>query len=525
MSAPAGFGKTALVGGWVRERQQPAAWLSLDEGDNDAGRFWSYLIAALRTVHDGIAESALQLLQSPHPPSGETVATIVINDLAAFSQQVVCVLDDYHVISAETIHAGVVFLVEHMPHNGRLIVTTRADPPWPIARLRAGEQMRELRAADLRFTEEEASLFLARTGLSLSAGDVRTLEARTEGWIAGLQMAALSMQDRSNRERFIRDFAGSHRFVLDYLAQEVLDRQPESTRSFLMQTSILERLNGALCEAVTGAAGGQQILEELEQTNLFTECLDDERRWYRYHPLFAEVLRSQLAKPDTSYLEPELHRRASEWFEAEGLEEQAIHHALNARDIDRATRLIARTASATFMVGNQLLVLEWLRQLPKEVTAGTPLLALIHAWACFVTGDWEAMVPALEAASASIGSAAASAEREALQAQLDGIRSWAAYQTGDLDSCVALANAALERMPEDGLVPRWIISSAQSYGLLLLGEKAAARAAASETIAQSRRGGDALTECLAIGLEAQAHLLDGELASAARAYERAVVAG
>lgn len=524
LSAPAGFGKTALVGGWIRERREPAAWLALDELDDDPRRFWTYVIEALRIVDEGVAESGLELLRSPQLPLGEAIATTVINDLTSSPRRFVCVLDDYHVIAAEAIHRGVVFLVEHMPPNARLIVTTRADPPWPLARLRASGRMTELRAADLRFTDDEARLLLDAADLSIPVDDVRMLESRTEGWIAGLQMAVLSMQNHADPSRFIRDFAGSHRFVIDYLAQEVLARQTEAMRSFLVRTSILERLNGELCDAVTGREDGQRILEELEQTNLFTEPLDDERRWYRYHQLFAEVLRSELSQLEPELL-PELHDRASRWHEEHGLDPEAVYHALEGGNVERAADLIVRTASATFMVSNQLLVLKWLDKLPAEAIASTPLLALVDAWARFVTGDWEGMVPALEVASESIGSAAASSEREALQPQLDGIRAWIAYQTGDLEGCVALATAALERMPADSLVPRRIVSSAQGYGLLLLGQTEGAKGVANETVAESRRAGDALTECLAIALEAQAYLLDGELERAARTYERALAAG
>jgi LuxR family maltose regulon positive regulatory protein len=524
VSAPAGFGKTALVGGWVRDRGHRAAWLSLDPGDDDPVRFWSYLIEALRTIDADIGASAGRLLRSPPAPSAETLATIIVNDLFHVGEEVVCVLDDYHVIAAEAIHESLVFLVDHLPGGARLIVNTRADPPWPLARLRAGGTMAELRAADLRFTGEEARLFLENAGLHLSSEDVGALEARTEGWIAGLQMAALSLRDRADAESFIHDFAGSHRFVLDYLAEEVLDQQAARTRDFLVLTSILERLHGDLCDAVTGLRGGQQLLEKLVQANLFTEPLDDERGWYRYHQLFADVLRSRLAERAPDQI-PVLHRRASEWFEAHGHDAEAVQHALEAGDVDRAVRLIVHMASATFMVSNQLLVLEWLERLPPDTVQRTPVLALVDAWARYVTGDWEGVVPALGVAAEAIEREAPSSDRESLQAQLDGIRAWAAYQAGDLGGCVALASAALPRMPDDGLVPTRIVSSALGYGLLLTGATDAARALAGDIRAESRRAGDALTESLAIALEAQAHLLDGRLEEASRAYEHAVEAG
>ncbi|HXV32835.1 MAG TPA: LuxR C-terminal-related transcriptional regulator [Gaiellaceae bacterium] len=523
VSAPAGFGKTALVSGWARDRDLPTAWLSLDAGDDETGRFWTYLVEAFRTVDDGIGAAALRQLQSPPLPTGETLATIVLNDLAA-SSPVVCALDDYHAITDEGIHQSLVFLVDHLPAGSSLVVTTRADPPWPLARLRAGGRMVELRAADLRFTEEEATRFLKDAGLELGGDDIRTLESRTEGWIAGLQMAALSLRDRPDAEGFIREFAGSHRFVLDYLAEEVLDQQPPRVRTFLARTSILERLSGGLCDAVTGLGDGQQLLEALENANLFTEPLDDERRWFRYHQLFADVLRARLGELEPD-LVPELHRRASEWFEAHELDAEAVHHALEASDVERAVRLIVRTASATFMVANQLLVLDWLGRLPPDAIRSTPVLALVDVWARYVTGDWEGVVPALETAAEAIEAEAGSPERAGHQAQLDGIRAWVAYQSGDLAGCVALAGHALERMPPDGLVPSRIVASALGYGLLLTGETDEARAVAKDVVAGSRRAGDALTESLGISLTGQAFLLDGRLEAARRAFEQAIAAG
>lgn len=524
VSAPAGFGKTALVSGWVRDRGLPAAWVTLDPGDDETGRFWTYLVEAFRTVDDAIGASALRQLRSPPPPAGDLLASIVLNDLAATGTPVVCVLDDYHAISDEQIHESLVFLIDHLATDTRLVVTTRADPPWPLARLRTSGRLVELRAADLRFTDEEAARFLAEAGLDLGIEEIRALETRTEGWIAGLQMAALSLRDRADPAAFIRDFAGSHRFVLDYLAQEVLDQQAPRMRSFLVRTSILERLRGGLCDAVTGLGEGQQLLEELEHENLFTEPLDDERRWFRYHQLFADVLSARLEDLEPE-LVPELHRRASEWFEAHDLDVEAVHHALEAGDVEHAVRLIVRTASATFMVANQLLVLEWLDRLPPDAVRSTPVLALVNAWARYVTGDWEGVVPALETAAQVIAAADGSPERDALQAQLDGIRAWAAYQSGDLDGCVALASTALELMPDDGLVPRRIVASALGYGLLATGEIEAAREVGEDVVTESRTAGDALTECLGIGLVGQAFLVDGRLTAARRAFEQAIAVG
>jgi len=297
ISAPAGFGKTTLVSEWHASpagREVPLAWLSLDD-DNDPVRFWVYVIAALQMVSAGVGTEALALLQSPQPPSSKTIISSLLNDLASLDQDVTLVLDDYHMIEATAIHSTLTFLLDHLPSHLHIIVATRVDPPLPLARLRACDQLVEVRAADLRFTQEEAGAFLERVmGLSLMPDDVAVLEACTEGWIAGLQLAALAMQGRKDMSSFVAAFTGSHRYILDYLVEEVLRRQPSNLQDFTVRTSILDRLCGPLCDAVTGHAGGQVTLERLEQANLFTIPLDEERRWYRYHHLFAEFLRSRL---------------------------------------------------------------------------------------------------------------------------------------------------------------------------------------------------------------------------------------
>src|SRR5215212_460612 len=327
VSAPAGFGKTTLLGEWATTLPRPAAWLSLDEGDNDPTRFLSYLVAALLTIAPNIGEGVLGALRSPQPPT-ESILTALLNEMAAVVEDSVLILDDYHVVDAEAVDDALTFLVEHLPPRMHLVIATREDPPLPIARLRARGQMSELRAAELRFTLTEAAEFLGGAmSLKLSAEEMAALEDRTEGWIAGLQLAALSMRGREDVPGFIRAFAGDNRYVLDYLAEEVLRRQPERIRSFLLRTSVLERLSGPLCDAVTSKEDGGRMLEALERGNFFVVPLDDKRRWYRYHHLFADVLYAHLIaeQPD---LVPVLHRRASEWYEQNGPLADAIPDAL-----------------------------------------------------------------------------------------------------------------------------------------------------------------------------------------------------
>src|ERR671914_1837577 len=329
ISAPAGSGKTTLLSEWLAGRSQPAAWLSLDEGDNDPTRFLAYLVAALRTIAPNIGEGLLGALQSPQPPPTESVLTALLNEITTLPDDFVLVLDDYHVIDARPVDDALAFLIEHLPPRMHLVIATREDPNLPLARLRVRGQLSELRAADLRFTPEEAAEFLNQVmGLSLSAEDIAALERRTEGWIAGLQLAALSMRGHKDATSFIKSFTGTHHFVLDYLVEEVLGQQPESVQTFLLRTSILERLCSPLCDAVVSdpSASGQETLEYLERANLFLVPLDDERRCYRYHHLFAELLRQRLHQSAASSMGDELsdvaelHIRASRWYEDNGWE-------------------------------------------------------------------------------------------------------------------------------------------------------------------------------------------------------------
>ena len=340
ISASAGFGKTTLVSEWVAGCERPVAWLSLDEGDNDPTRFLTYLVAALQTIAPNIGEGVVGALQSPQPPPTESILTALLNEIAALPDKFVLVLDDYHVIDAKPIDDALTFLLEHLPPQMHLVITTREDPQLPLARLRARGHLTELRAADLRFTPAEAAAFLNQVmGLDLSAEDIAALETRTEGWIAGLQLAALSMQGREDVPGFIRAFAGDNRYIVDYLVEEVLQRQPDHVRSFLLQTAILDRLNGPLCDAVTGQEEGNARLEALERGNFFVVPLDDKRHWYRYHHLFADVLSAHLMAEQPDQVAT-LHRRASEWYEQNGSAADAIRHALAAEDFARAADLV-----------------------------------------------------------------------------------------------------------------------------------------------------------------------------------------
>ena len=345
--APAGFGKTTLLSDWVRQINLPVAWLSLDAGDNELNRFLIYLVAAIQTIDDNLCRTVQAMVQASQSPPMESILIEVINEVAVQSENLFLILEDFHVVEDQTIHKALTFLIEHLPPVMHLVISSRSDPFLPLSRLRARGQLTELRTEDLRFSTEEATIFLNRVmGLSLSENDILSLETRTEGWVAGLQLAAISLQGKEDTSELIKSFSGSHRLVLDYLIEEVLEQQSKSVQSFLLQTAVLDRMTGSLCDALTGQKDGQQTLEILDQANIFVVPLDNERCWYRYHHLFAVLLRQRLYQSIASstgvecWDVSELHKRASIWYEDHGLEIEAFQHAAAANDVERAERLI-----------------------------------------------------------------------------------------------------------------------------------------------------------------------------------------
>jgi len=381
VSAPAGSGKTALLAGWIRGQGRPAGWLSLDAGDNDPARFWRHAAAALDPVCPGISGRVGPLLGPPPPASFQGPVTALINELAgaAGGGEVLLVLDDYHVIGAGAVHASVGFLLEHRPPGLRLVLASRSDPPLPLARLRARGQLTELRAADLRFTVDEAAVLLRRAaGAELPGGSVAALAERTEGWAVGLALAGLSLRGHHDAAGFVAAFSGSHRYILDYLTEEVLDRQPEPLRAFLLQTSVLERLSGELCDAVTGRPGSQAMLEAVERAGLFLTPLDEVRGWWRYHPLFADLLRARLHKDRPGAL-PALHRAAAAWFDASGLVHEAIEHALAAGQTTRAAAMIERNFDDLVERAEGATVDRWVAALPAGLVRTRTRLLLAQA--------------------------------------------------------------------------------------------------------------------------------------------------
>jgi LuxR family maltose regulon positive regulatory protein len=536
ISAPAGFGKSTLLSTWLAACDRPAAWLSLDEGDSDPARFLSYLVAALRTIAAGVGEGALGALRSPQPPPVESLLTDLLNEIAAVEGDLVLVLDDYHVIDAKPVDEALAFVLEHLPPRMHLIVATREDPRLPLARLRARGQLSELRAAELRFTPAEAAEFLGGAmGLNLSAQDIAALESRTEGWIAGLQLAALSMRGREDVSGFIRAFAGDNRYVVDYLLEEVLQRQPERVRSFLVQTSILDRLSGPLCDAVTAQEGGNARLEALERGNYFVVPLDDKRRWYRYHHLFAEVLLAHLMAEQPDRV-PTLHRRASEWYERNGSAADAIRHALVAMDFERAADLVELAVPAMRRSRQEATLLGWLRALPDEVVRFRPVLSADYAGALMQGGELEGVEERLRDAERWLDTTADMRERpdtlaaamivvdEGAFRRLPGtiamLRAGQALAVGDVPGTLTYARRALDFVPEDDHFTRGAAAAILGLASWTSGDLEAAHRSYADGMASLQKAGyisDAVGGVIAL---ADIRIAQGRLREAMRTYER-----
>ncbi len=468
ISAPAGFGKTTLLSEWMANCGRPVAWLSLDEGDNDLTRFLIYIIAALqtlalsdvrlRTTVEGIAANigaeALAALQSSQLPSTESILATLLNEINTISDSFILVLDDYHVIDSQLVDRALAFLVEHLPSQMHLVISSREDPPLPLARLRARGQLTELRAADLCFTSAEAADFLNQVmRLSLSAENITALETRTEGWIAGLQLAAISMQGRSDHTQFIQSFTGSHRFVLDYLIEEVLGRQPPNIQMFLLRTSILDRMCGSLCDAVLldSTTSGQETLEYLEHANLFVIPLDQERRWYRYHHLFGDLLRQRFGQPQEL---SNFHLRASVWYEANGDLAEAFRHALAANDFERAARLAGAAWQEMERNFQTRAWIGWVKKLPDTVVCSRPWLCVQIGWAFSDVGETEASETFLQNAERALAGMEEQEAFKSIPGNIALIRAGNAQVEGDLINTVRYAELSIQLAPEDDLMIR-----------------------------------------------------------------------
>jgi len=535
ISASAGYGKTTLVSEWLAGCSQPVAWLSLDEGDNDPACFLTYLCAALQTMGTSIGEGLSGALRSPQPPRAESIITALLSEITtAVPDPFVLVLDDYHVIDARPIDHAIAYLLERMPPQMHLVITTREEPRLPLARLRVRDQLMEMRASDLRFTFSEAADFLGGVmGLSLSTESIALLETRTEGWVAGLQLAALSMQQHQDRDSFVHSFTGSHPHVLDYVAQEVLERQSASTRNFLLRTSILDRLCGTLCDAVLGRgageniaplSSGQETLEYLEHANLFVVPLDSERRWYRYHHLFADLLRKKLHQSVASNIGDderdvaELHLRASIWYENNGFAIEAFRHAASAKDTDRAARLAEGEGMPLIFRGAVTPVLNWLDSMPNVELDARPSLWVMYASALLMLGQTSDVELKLQAAERALLGTVEDVKTRDLIGHIASMRATLAVSKHEAETIMVESRRALEYLHPDNLPVRTATTWTLGYAYQLQGNRAAAGKSYAEALSISQRIGHVIISIMsALGL-GNLQEADNQLVMAAETY-------
>lgn len=529
VSAPPGSGKTTVLVEWSAQSENSVAWLSLDAGDNEPGRFFAHFLGAIQEIGPDIQGQALAFLQSSQPQSAQAVLDGLINEIGAKLQLFALVLDDYHEIESESIHNVVTYLLDHLPPQMHLVIATRVDPPLPLPALRARGELNEIRLADLRFTDEEIAILLNQhLGLGLRESDLSALEARTEGWIAGLQLAALSMQREEDIPAFIKNFTGSHRHVLDYLADEILDRQPESIRSFLLMTCILERMTGSLCDAVTESDSGQATLERLEAENLFVVALDSKRKWYRYHHLFGDFLEGRLQRAHPDWL-PGLHLRASAWLEAQGLELDAIRHALEAGEAETAARMLKRIALSMVSGGDANTLLNLLSALPEATIMGHPRLILSKAFALTQAGrldEAEQAIKEFKYASNESSMHFNESQTKWLRAQSTTVRAIIACYRGDSPLALALSHEALENTPEDATTVRAVLSMNIAMnpvgGYTTAEDLDSANRFLTEAINRSKSEGDLRSALPAISYLAPLQVYLGRLHEAAKTSRRAL---
>jgi LuxR family maltose regulon positive regulatory protein len=539
--APAGFGKTTLLAELAQGSAQaaepstpPLAWLTLDERDNDPARFWGYVAAALDRLAPGVGDHARSMLQSPTPAPTEVVAAALADELAHIGLACTLVIDDYHAISSATIHESLAAFVDALPAGVRLVLAGRAEPPLPLARWRLRGQLVELRAGDLRFTADEIAALLEREGVSLPADSVAALAARTEGWVGALALAAHSLRGSANPEDRIRSFAGSHRHLFDYLADEVLRGQPRQVQRFLLDTSVLDQLCADLCDAVRASDGSQETLEWIESHGLFLLPLDEERRWFRYHALFAEFLRERLrrAEPDRP---PLLHRRAAAWYDRHNVAAEAVAHLLAAGDAEGAAAIVAREGRPMLLRSEIGTVLGWLSALPTDLVRSRPTLALIEAWARALGGQFEAIEAPLRAVEATLAAYKGDPDAPApfsapytprnLASEILAVRATVAGLRRETATAVDLSRRALEALPADSVLVRGAVLLMLGTSAYLQGDLATASPALAEAAQAGQAGGMPIIAIFALRLLAELQMRMGQLHRAARTYEDAVARG
>jgi LuxR family transcriptional regulator, maltose regulon positive regulatory protein len=526
LSGPAGFGKTTLLGEFAAVRWKPVAWVSLDERDNDPIQFWTYLIHALQSVQPGAGQATLALLQGSQSFPAEIIPTLFINDLSRSLDEIVLILDDYHAIQNASIHEAMAFILDHLPDHLHPVVSTRVDPPWSLARFRARDQLVEIRAADLRFTTEETSLFLNQImDLHLSSENVASLENRTEGWIASLQLAAISMKGRPDTTGFIQSFTGSHVFVAEYLMDEVLGCQPEKITRFLLQTSILERLHAGLCETVSAQTGGQAMLKSLYQANLFVIPLDDEGQWFRYHRLFADLLRARLQQSLSAGEIHILHQRAAAWYERAGMMNYAMEHLLAAGDYAQAVRLLETIAPQMVLKAYFKTLEDWLTVIPPQYIQESARLTMTFAWMFLMRRDPVQAGPYLERLQVLFASPEAGDKYAALQGEWLALQSILLGARGKVIESRDAAEQALKFLPENQVQVRIMtyMGLANAYRQMLDYDRAAQ--AAEAMIRESQRSGDLASEIFGLSFQGLIVLQEGKLRSACEIATRGLQLG
>lgn len=514
ISAPAGFGKTTLLADWLRSTSLPAAWLSLDEDDNDFARFLAYLTAALQRLDASLDDTALDLLQSPQPGLKKAALAALLNQIERVQTESLLVLDDYHFIQDPDIHQALDYLLNYLPPTLHLVISSRADPSLGLARLRGQGTLLEVRLADLRFTEQEAGNFLSREVANpIPAREVSLLTARTEGWISGLQLAAISLQGKEDPRAFIQSFSGSNKYILDYLIEEVLQRQTPEIQGFLLQTSLLERLNGGLCDALVGQQDSQRILEELEKANLFLIPLDERREWYRYHKLFRDLLNHRLALAQADHI-PDLHMKASRWYEDQGWIAEAIDHALEAGDHSKAAALIAQEAEHTLMRSEVNTYQGWIERLPEGVVEKNPNLAFYEAWARMLKGvDFKEV---LSAAGDLEGN------QPQLAGRLDTLQSFILISQGEFARAGETAEEALSRLSGEDSYFRGMAFYILSICRILRQDMAVALENLAALSRREEYHHNPMLKVMVLSQAARAHIHLGDLSQARQLYEEAL---
>ncbi len=523
ISAPAGYGKTTLVAQWLAEKSvKNAAWLSLDRHDNDPARFFTYFFATLQALNSQIGREAQHILQSPQMASVETLMALLIDDLVTLvNERIVCVLDDFHNVDAEPIHEALRFMLSQVGLPISLIVTTRVVPLLNISRLRARGQLLEIDQADLRFLEQETSQFLnERMKLSLTPEESRLLGERTEGWVAGLQLAALSVQRAENAAGLVNKFAGEDRFIVDYLSTEILKNQPPEIRDFLLKTSILDQMNSALCSTITGHRDGQKILERLESNNLFLIPLDRKRNWFRYHHLFSEFLRRRLSSEASAASVIDLHALAASWYQQKNMYDEAIGHFLAAGDFDRVADLVELIAhGAMYETGEVHSLQSWLARLPQTIINSRPNLLITQAWMQLWTNQFPAVKSTLDNLETSSGHDRMSPD---VTAQVACIRALSASIQDDADSAIAYAKKCLNLLPDDDRRIRGLALSALANGLRIKGDVRSASRIYAEATAIVEQFGQLVPALILLGLQSEINLEQGKLNQADRTCQRAL---